>query len=155
QRFWDMPLMHLKAPGARIGTRTTRLDVRNNLWLLAKYVPEPLCYELAADWLARYWEMAAFREGMQKGHKAGFMMGARAGLAKWKEQWRDGALLLDEETIEKIFKFEAIRERMGRLQQEMGLRRIAFGDWGKNVLAYWRAAEALGVEVACVVEERF
>ncbi len=51
QRFWDLALTHLKTPNARIGERTTRLDVRNNLYLLAKYIPAPLCHQLAADWL--------------------------------------------------------------------------------------------------------
>jgi GT2 family glycosyltransferase len=65
QRFADLPLMHLKSPGARIGQRTTRLDVRNNLYLLAKYLPARLCHELAADWLSRYWRMALARDQRQ------------------------------------------------------------------------------------------
>jgi GT2 family glycosyltransferase len=156
QRFEDMPLMHLKAPGARIGERTTRLDVRNNLWLLARYVPEPLCHQLAADWLARYFRMAVCRDLSKTAraftHKQAFIQGAAEGLLSWRKQRADGSLLLGAETMERIFKFRAIRERLGRLMERSGCRRIAFGDWGKNILAYWEAARQLNLEVVAVVD---
>ena len=88
RRFEDLPLRHLKTPQARIGQRTTRLDVRNNLYLLARYIPAPLCYQLAADWLSRYWMMAVDRDRLGGGtpgggHRKAFMQGAAEGLAKW------------------------------------------------------------------------
>jgi glycosyltransferase involved in cell wall biosynthesis len=159
QRFWDMPLMHLKSPGARIGQRTTRLDVRNNLYLLARYVPEPLCGALAADWLARYWRMATARDAVASphpahgSHKANFMKGAAAGLGAWTNQRDGGKRLLSAGTLERIFKFEAITERLARVKERGGVRRIAFGDLGKNMLAYHRAAERLNLEVVAVVDD--
>jgi GT2 family glycosyltransferase len=159
QRFWDMPLLHLKSPGARIGQRTTRLDVRNNLYLLAKYVPEPLCHELAADWLARYWRMAVQRDGQGAGrgphgsHKANYLKGAREGLGAWGRQRAGGRWVLSAGTVERIFKFEAITERLARVKERAGVRRIAFGDLGKNMLAYYRAAERLNLEVVAVVDD--
>ncbi len=94
QRFWDMPLMHLKTPGARIGQRTTRLDVRNNLILLARYVREGVCQQLAADWLSRYWWMAIKRDQRDAGrgpagergegkHQRAFSLGAWEGFKRW------------------------------------------------------------------------
>jgi hypothetical protein len=153
QRFWDMPLMHLKSPGARIGQRTTQLDVRNNMWLLARYVPEPLSTELAADWLARYWRMAVRRDQEGGGrHRAAFLRGAAGGLSHWTAQRGGGEAPLSEETLERIFKFDAIRQRMGRAKERMGLQRIALGDWGKNMLAYYRAARDLNLEIVSVID---
>lgn len=153
QRFWDMPLMHLKTPGARIGRRTTQLDVRNNLWLLARYIPDPLCCELAADWLARYWRMAAGRDrtgGSQ--HRAAFLRGTAAGLRHWSQQRSGGSTLLDDETLETIFKFRSIHRRLARAKDQLGLTRIAFGDWGKNILAYYRAARDLNLDITAVID---
>jgi glycosyltransferase involved in cell wall biosynthesis len=153
QRFWDMPLLHLKAPGARIGQRITQLDVRNNLWLLARYVPEPWCTELAADWLARYWRMALQRDEAGGGeHRAAYLRGAASGLSQWRTQRGSGELLLPTEALERIFRFEAIRQRLARAKEAGEWKRIAFGDWGKNLLAYYRAACELDLEVAAVVD---
>jgi hypothetical protein len=158
QRFWDMPLMHLKTPGARIGVRTTRLDVRNNLWLLARYVPAPLGEALAADWLARYWRMAAVRdaEGSRRGrsHRGAFIRGAAEGFAHWREQHAGGVSVLNADTLEQVFKCHAIARRLTRARDEMGLRRIAFGDWGKNMLPFFLAARDLGIEVRGIVDGR-
>ena len=160
QRFWDMPLMHLKTPGARIGQRTTRLDVRNNLYVLARYVPEPLCHQFAADWLARYWLMATQRDQEQGvhpvhgSHKAAYVKGAAQGLGEWAKERNAGRLLLGAPTIEKIFKFRAIEERMARAKEKAGLRRIAFADLGKNMLPFYRAAENLGLEAVVVLDEQ-
>jgi GT2 family glycosyltransferase len=154
QRFWDMPLMHLKAPGARVGTRTTRLDIRNNLWLLARYLPDPLCSQLAADWLSRYWYMSISRdEPGARAHKAAFLRGAAEGFHHWHAQRSRGTTLLPAETIERIFKFRAIHDRLARAKQKFGLQRIAFGDWGKNLLPFFHAAVSLDLPVIAVLDE--
>lgn len=161
QRFWDLPLTHLKTPGARIGQRTTRLDVRNNLYLLARYVPEPLCQQLAADWLSRYWTMALQRDIVQippdsahGSHKQAFLRGSGEGLAKWSTQRENGQHLLAPHVIEQLFKFRQIRDRLGRLQRRLNATRLLFADWGKNMLAYHLAAQQLGLEVLAIIDDR-
>jgi GT2 family glycosyltransferase len=159
QRFWDMPLVHLKSPGARIGQRTTRLDVRNNLYLLARYLPEPLCHQFAADWLARYFWMALGRDEQQVPHpefgthKEAFLRGAAQGLRQWTAQREGGNRVLPAEAVERIFKFDAIRQRMARARDTLGWHRIAFADFGKNMLAFYHAAQSLGLPVIAVVDE--
>ena len=178
QRFWDMPLIHLKSPGARIGQRTTLLDVRNNLWLLARYLPQPLCEQFAADWLARYWRMAVCRDyetdedrsltvaalpansvaapsvaaPPTKSHKAAFLRGAAAGFAHFAEQRGTGDLLLAPDILERIFKFDQIHKRLAIAKERFHLRRLAFGDWGKNLLPFWLAARDLDLEVAAIID---
>jgi GT2 family glycosyltransferase len=155
RRFADMPLVHLKTPAARIGERTTRLDVRNNMYLLAKYVPAPLCYELAADWLARYWWMALGRDETQKGlpaHRKAYLAGAAEGMAKWSVRRAGGSHLLKPATIETIFKFDLLARRMAEVRHRFRLRRILFADVGKNMLGYWKAARAANLEVAGIID---
>ncbi len=154
RRFADMPLRHLKTPGARVAHRATGLDVRNNLYLLAKYVPAPLCYQLAADWLARYWWMAEARDKAAAGHahRRAYLAGAKSGMGNWYAQRRRGRILAAE-TIEVIFKFKQIHSRMAALQQTRHLQRIVLADLGKNMLAYHNAAAALGIEVLAICDD--
>jgi hypothetical protein len=159
QRFWDMPLMHLKAPGARIGQRTTHLDVRNNLYLLAKYLPEPLCHQFAADWLSRYWRMALNRDLEQPPHpihgthKQSFVRGANQGLQEWSHQRQGERHLLPPPAIERIFKFTEIEKRLARAKHSLGLQRIAFADFGKNMLPFYQASQSLGLTAVAVVDD--
>jgi glycosyltransferase involved in cell wall biosynthesis len=160
QRFWDLPLTHLKTPNARVGDRTTRLDVRNNLYLLARYLPVPLCHQLAADWLARYWMMATARDAAAtpgcaaNAHKRAYLRGAAEGLAKWNAQ-RDGERhLLTASTVERLFKFDEIRNRLQRVTRRLDLRRLIFADFGKNMLGYWQAARTLGLDVLAIADDQ-
>ena len=162
QRFWDLPLTHLKAPNARIGQRTTRLDVRNNLYLLARYIPDPLCHQLAADWLARYFLMAQQRDAAGGGapahpefgtHKQAFMTGAAQGLAQWSSQRGRGAQRLSSPALERIFKFQEIRDRLNRAASRLGAQRIIFAECGKNLLAFHRAAQQIGLDVLAVADD--
>ena len=162
QRFADMPLRHLKAPNARIAHRTTQLDVRNNLYLLAKYVPAPLCFELAADWLARYGMMALNRDAADHTsvHRTAFMKGAAEGLGRWTQQRRcknspsvSLPQLLSEAVVEQIFKMKQTQARLADAQQRFHFSRILCADLGKNMLAYYRAAEALHVSIVAIADD--
>jgi hypothetical protein len=163
RRFSDLPLLHLKSPRARIATRTTRLDVRNNLYLLAKYVPEPLCYTLASDWLTRYFMMAQTRDhaeavGATAGatpalHKKAYLTGAAEGLQKWGAKREGGQHILSNGTIEQIFKLASTVARMKQAKARLGLRKILLVDLGKNIHAYLRAAELLNLEIAAISDD--
>jgi hypothetical protein len=162
QRFWDLPLTHLKTPNARIGQRTTALDIRNNLYLLARYLPQPLAKQLAADWLARYFMMAHARDIAADHiphphfgtHKKAFINGAAEGLKKWNSQRANGRRLLSDDTVERIFKFQKIRDRLALLKQKTGAQKILFADFGKNILAYYLAAKDLSLEVTAILDDR-
>ncbi len=163
QRFWDMPLIHLKTPGARIGQRTTRLDVRNNLYLLAQYLPEPLCTHLAADWLSRYWMMALDRDRdtslppdpVEGTHKKAYLRGSAEGLAKWSKKRNNSRHLLLPETVERIFKIEQIRKGMEAALHRLSASspRIVFADFGKNMYPFWLAAQNLPLQIIALADD--
>lgn len=149
-RFDDMPLRHLKSPGARIPDRTTRLDVRNNLFLLAKYIPAPLCHTLAADWLYRYWCMAYVRDhhaAIQKEkstrHRRAFLRGAAEGFALWRHQHHRGQLLKSS-TIESIFLFKHIENTLASELGSNCKKNVLLADFGKNVYPFFLALKKLG-----------
>jgi GT2 family glycosyltransferase len=174
KRFADLPLTHLKTPNARIAARTTRLDVRNNLFLLAKYLPDPLCHQLAADWLDRYFRMALKRDAAPisqspprsgfpnatlsparptPSHKKAFLAGAAEGLARWSAQRNKNRHLLAPHTIERIFKFNVIKARLALAAKTHNARRILFADYGKNLLAFHRAAKDLHFQTLAVADD--
>src|SRR5688572_5803311 len=75
RRFDDLHVAHLKTPTARKSTRTTRLDVRNNLTLIARYFPDRWVTPFALDWANRYAMLAAAR-GHRLAHWRGGPRGA-------------------------------------------------------------------------------
>jgi hypothetical protein len=155
RRFADLPLHHLKTPRARTPASSTERDVRNNLYLLARYLPAPLCYELSADWLSRYFRLAQAHDQRQGGvnHRKAFLRGAACGLQAWSDQRRRHQRLRAA-ALEQIFKFDQTAERLAAVCQKTGARRILFADWGKNMLAYYRAAQAAGVSVVGIVDDQ-
>ena len=54
RRFTDLRVHHLKTSGARLPARTTRLDVRNNLLVIARRFPRQWIMPYALDWMLRY-----------------------------------------------------------------------------------------------------
>ncbi len=54
QRFTDLRVQHLKTLSARQPARTTRLDVRNNLLVIARRFPREWVRPYAIDWMRRY-----------------------------------------------------------------------------------------------------
>ncbi len=174
KRFADLPLTHLKTPNARISTRTTRLDVRNNLFLLARYLPEPLCHQLAADWLDRYFRMALKRDATSNPerpsrsgllfakpldeppaltHKKAFLQGAAEGLARWTHQRHKNRHLLSPQTLERLFKFNVIKARLALAAKQQRARRLVFADYGKNLFAFHTAAADLGLPVLAIADD--
>jgi GT2 family glycosyltransferase len=155
KRFSDLPLVHLKTPGARIATRTTRLDVRNNLYLLAKYVPAPLCFTLASDWLTRYFYMAQARDADAGGseHKKAFLQGSAEGMAKWSTRRAGNRHLLAPNVMEQIFKIDATAQRLRQAQARLGFRTVVFADLGKNIHSYLAAAIGLNLRVLAIADD--
>lgn len=145
RRFDDLHVAHLKTPTARKSTRTTRLDVRNNLTLIARYFPDRWVMPFALDWTTRYAMLAAAR-----GHR----------LAHWQGV-TDAAIRavrgierrpLSDDAFEQFARIDTIAQRLRATRDAMGLKSILLADLGKNVLAYRLAAEACGLKVAAIAD---
>lgn len=141
----DLFVEHLKSPQARRSERTTLLDVRNNLRIVERYLPEPARGVYRADWLQRYaWlarhaqQLDAFDRGVREA--AACAKRERCGYANRRMSAR---------VFEALFGWNATLQRMRRLRHD-GVRRIALIDVGKNVYAFHRAAQAAGVRVLCI-----
>ncbi|MFQ5806048.1 MAG: glycosyltransferase family 2 protein [Phycisphaerae bacterium] len=146
--FADLQVDHLKSPHARQSEQTTFYDVRNNLRVIARYLPRPYADVYREDWLQRYRWIAE-----QPGHAAAFARGAsigrwRAGADRWTHRrWRLGP-----DVLEQVFCWSSIERRMKRLASQ-GLRRIVLADLGKNVYAFRRGAAAAGLKVLAIADD--
>ncbi len=145
-RFDDLHVLHLKTPTARKSTRTTRLDVRNNLTLIGRYFPDRWVMPFALDWTNRYAMLAAARD-----HRAAHWQGvteAAIRAVRGIDRRPLGAT-----AFEKFARIDAIAQGLGAARDELGLKTILLADLGKNVLVYWLAAQSCGIKVTAVADD--
>jgi GT2 family glycosyltransferase len=143
--FTDLHATHLKTPGARYPGRIARLDVRNNLLLIARYFPRKWVLPYALDWTRRY-RMIATANGRQLAHWRGVV----AGLAAIAKGPRRSAV--SDETFETFAHVQETEDRLDAWAQRTGARKVLFIDLGKNSLAYHRAAERLGLTIIAIAD---
>ena len=146
RRFDDLHVAHLKTPTARKSTRTTRLDVRNNLTLIGRYFPDRWVMPFAVDWANRYAMLAAAR-GHRLAHWQGVVEAAVRAVRGVERRPLSG------EAFEKFARVDQIAQRLRDARDELGLTTILLADLGKNVLAYWLAAESCGLTVIAVSDD--
>lgn len=148
--FADLQVDHLKSPQARRSERTTLMDIRNNLRVIGRYLPQPAANIYAQDWIRRYSWMATsaghatpFRQGLARGKRL-----AHAERRLFKP-WR-----MSQAALEQVFGWKFVGQRMSSLA-ESGVRRVVLADLGKNAYAFVRAAGESGIQVLSLADNRF
>lgn len=148
-RFEDVVFRHEKVPGGRTGELTHRMDVRNNLILVERFLPPPARRAYRHDWIRRYVALAR-----HDGHADA----ARRGLCEavvWARRERSvGRQTLPPAALEAAFGFEAQARRVAQWCGEHQVRRAAIADFGKNIYATYAACRSAGVELMGLVDDR-
>jgi len=147
--FADLQVDHLKSPTARRSERTTFYDIRNNLRLIARYLPDPQADIYQADWTQRY-RWLAQRAGHQTAFERGLAEGRHLAAA---ERPAFESRRLCPPILEQLFCWSLIEERMLRLRED-GVRRIVLADLGKNVYPFYRGAATAGLDVLALADDR-
>jgi hypothetical protein len=147
RRFEDLRVYHLKTLRARSTSRVMRLDVRNNIVLIARYFPRRWVWAFGWDWTLRYFWIAR-----ANGQLAAFARGLLQGLVRVIRGVQRRPVT--EETFELFARLGETAERLAIQRDELHLRSIVLVDFGKNVLAYRRAARACGVRIAAIADPR-
>ena len=147
RRFEDIRVYHLKTACARQPARTTRLDVRNNLLVIARRFPRRWVRPYAVDWMRRYWWMAG-EKGFR--HRIAFWRGVIEGLIKsfWPGRRRE----ISDGAFEKFAMIDQIRSRLARVGREGNIRSIVLIDVGKNLYPYWLAARQLNLPIVAIAD---
>jgi GT2 family glycosyltransferase len=146
RRCPDLRVHHKKTPVARISDRTMRLDVRNNLLLIARYFPSRFMWRYARDWMMRY---ALFAKSA--GQRAAFWRGLAEGILRAPMQPRGP---LSRRAFEGFSKVEEIANRLDYMRRFEGVRRVVLIDLGKNIFPYLRAAKRCGMTVVAIADNR-
>jgi len=145
--FGDLHVTHLKTPAARFPARVMRLDVRNNLNLIGRYFPDEWIIPFAHDWISRYRMIASANHC-----RLAFCGGLADGLVRLTDG-SDRRPIRDS-TFETFAKINEIEKYLREAAGQIGIRRVLFVDLGKNMFAYWRAAQQAGVEIAGIADAR-
>lgn len=148
--FDDLHVDHLKTTQARKNARTTFFDIRNNLRVVSRYLPDPHYLIYRQDWRQRYGWLARCN-GNSWAYRRGLGVGlARGAYERWtRRKWR-----LSPDTLERFFCWRSIRARLMDLRRQ-GVQRVLLADLGKNVYPYHAGARAAGIEVLALADDRF
>jgi hypothetical protein len=149
QRFADLRVEHLKTSSARQPTRTTRLDARNNLLVIARRFPRQWVRPYAIDWMRRYHWIAQTRDWR---HRIAFWQGLFSGLIKSLIPGRRQSV--SAKAFEQFAMIHSIRSRMADAVAQHNLRSILLVDVGKNIFPFWLAARGLGLEIAAIADAK-
>ncbi len=147
-RFEDLIYRHEKVAGNRASALIHRLDMRNNLVVVDRYIPAPWRRAIRADWARRYAALA---------RHAGCSLAAitgRAG-ARWQSV-RDlpyGRQPLSPAAFESIFGFNEQVQRIAEWARRHRVRRVVIADCGKNLLATWRGCREAGLNILAVADD--
>ena len=149
RRFDDLHVRHLKTPAARFATRISRLDARNNLMLATRHLPRRWVLPFAADWARRYWWIAATKGS---GHRRATAVGLVQGLARSVRPGHRRPIGLA--AFERFSRVLDVRRRLERVARRQRVRSVVLVDVGKNILPFHLAAEACGIRVVAVADDR-
>jgi hypothetical protein len=148
--FDDLQVDHLKTSQARRSARTTYYDIRNNLRVLARWLPSSHYGAYRADTIQRYWWLA-----QRNDQRMAFLRGLSSGLAHSViERQTYASRRLNASTFESFYRCDSLRIRMDQIARE-GIRAVVFATLGKNIFAFYQAAVHAGVRILAIGDDRF
>jgi hypothetical protein len=150
--FDDLHVEHEKTQQERRSDRTVHYDTRNNMRVLARYLPTPFAAIYRVDFVQRYeWLAACGGEEHLRAFQRGRLAGDLHGMME-RPLYRRSRL--SEPAFERFFRWSEIRSRMTDLWQS-GANRLLFADLGKNIYPFHLAARQLGLDVVAIADDRF
>ena len=149
ERFEDIVYRHDKHLAGRSSSLAHKLDLRNNLILVERFLPRQMRSVYRRDTIRRYaaiarqhGELDAVREAL-----------AEARLWAKRERLRGRPEVLKRDTLETLFGWRAQAGAITRWAGELPGRRVAIADYAKNLHATWRACRFAGLDVAAILDD--
>lgn len=147
ERFEDLVYRHEKVAGNRTAPLIHRMDMRNNLILVDRYLPQPWRAGYRTDWLQRYMALARHAGSLSAAWRG------RAGSWAWRLRAALGERqVLQAPAFEAIFEPAKQARRVATWAGEHSIRRVAIADFGKNIRATHRACTHCGLDVLAVAD---
>ena len=149
ERFEDVVFGHDKVvdPAGRGSALTRKMDLRNNLILVERYLPRPLRRAYRHDWIRRY---AAL--GLAGGHESAVNAALMEARVWAQREAAVGRKTLGPAAVEAVFGLDAQAKAVAKWAKATGARRVALADFGKNTYATYQACRRAGLEPAVVLD---
>jgi hypothetical protein len=149
ERFEDVVFFHEKVPGGRGGALTHRMDLRNNLILVERFLPESMRSHYRHDWVRRYAALArhdgqldAAKQGLREAHA-------------WARREREGGRqTVDDRVIEQVFGRRAKPQAAVEWKRRNKVSRVAIADYGKDVYGAYAACGSARLDPVALIDPR-
>lgn len=147
ERFENLVFRHDKHTPGRSSALAVRMDLRNNLILADRYIPDEYLAEYRADWTQRYEAI---------GKSADQATAVRRAL--WEYRWwrmRRGEAErrpLDFATFEVVFEQELTAMRIAEWARRYRVKDVVIADLAKGMYGVWRGCQEAGLNVAAVAD---
>jgi hypothetical protein len=148
-RFEDVVFRHDKVPGGRISALVHRMDLRNNLILVERFLPKTLRRAYRHDWVRRYSALAR-----SAGHADAAKTGMYEALVWARRERTVGRRTLGEAALESVFQLRSQADAVTAWRDRHGVRKVVIADVSKNLFATYRACRGAGLDVAAVADDR-
>jgi GT2 family glycosyltransferase len=149
ERFEDVEFLHEKVPGGRSSALVHRMDLRNNLIVVERFLPKELRRQYRHDWIRRY---AAF--AYADGH-GGVVAGALHEAQVWGRRERlVGRRTLGPAGVEAALELKSQARAVSAWAEQTGVRRVAIADFSKNFYATYAACRSAGLATVALIDPR-
>jgi hypothetical protein len=147
ERFEDVVYRHDKVTGGRSAAFAHRMDLRNNLILVERYLPRRFRRKYRRDWSIRYSAL-----GRHDGCAAAVLR-ARFEVMLWR--WREamgGRSTLWPQTVEYIFGHQQQANTISRWVKAYDIRKVVIADCAKTLFATYDACRRAKVRIVAVAD---
>jgi len=147
ERFENLVYRHDKVAGGRDAALAFKMDLRNNLILVERFLPRSMRRVYRGDFLRRY---AAFARHHGQDEA---MRQAVVEARQWAGREREGGRqTLDAACLETLFEWDAQCQQVARWAAAQRVRRVVLADHHKNLYATFRAAQRCGLTITAIAE---
>jgi GT2 family glycosyltransferase len=149
ERSEQVIFRHEKVAGAgRPSALVPKLDLRNNLIIAQRFLPEKFRQIYWNDWKHRYAALASKKTSRVEIQKAI--------LSAWAWRLRDaffGRPTLDDAAMENIFQFRQQANLIGQWARRNSVWRVVLADFSKNIYSAYNAAACCGLQLRCIADD--
>lgn len=149
ERFEDVVFYHEKVPGGRSSALTHRMDLRNNLILVERFLPESLRPHYRHDWLRRYAALARYDEQLDAAKQ-----GLREAHAWARREREGGRQTVDGDVVEQVFGSRAKPQAAVEWTRRNKVARVAIADYGKDVYGAYAACGFARLSPVALIDHR-
>lgn len=147
ERFEDILYRHDKVSAGRSAAFAHRMDLRNNLILIERYLPARLRPDYRRDAIQRYTALAR-----HEGHGLAACLGRAEGFIWRLREAVRGRSTLAPELIQTIYQLEPQARKIARWAKQNAVKSVAIADFSKNLFATYNGCWRAGLRIVAIAD---